>query len=188
MYVDDKNLCAKIIDIKRDVEWTENGDLLWVDKNVDETGITEADREKHTANVIKKIADKLMPTSLKFEVDVPSNYEDNLLPILDLKKGKNNGKLEFYFYSKPMTSQNVIHRRSAITSRQKLNILVEEGYRRLRNYSPSIPWNKKVEALNRLMIQMFQAEHTKGFRRTVVAKYKTTLDNHIGGGRIQEIE
>ena len=139
----------------------------------------------HTAAMVKKIADSILPTSLAFEVDVPSNYDDNLIPILDLKIGVRNGKMVFLFYSKPMASQNVVHRRSALSSRQKQNILVEEGCRRLKNYSPELPWSVKVEALNTLMIQMFQMEHTEQFRRTVsnriIAKYKDILKNHVDG-------
>ena len=152
---------------------------------MDKSTPADIDKEKHTAHVMRRVADSIMPSSLKFEVDVPSNYRDNLLPILDLKMGINEGKLVFYFYSKSMASQNVVHMRSALTSKQKMNILVEEGCRRLKNFSPTLPWRTKVNALNKLMIQMYQVEHKESFREKVadriIAKYKDTLMNHVSG-------
>ena len=77
----------------------------------------------------------------------------------------------------------MVHKRSALTSRQKMNILVEEGSRRLKNYSPNLDWSEKCQALNTLMIQMFLVDHDEVFRRKValriIAKYKMDLSNHL---------
>jgi hypothetical protein len=46
-------------------------------------------------------------------------------------------------YAKPMASRAVVMARSAFSTTTKRNILVEEGMRRLRNCSPSLPWEIK---------------------------------------------
>ena len=86
-----------------------------------------------------------------------------------------------------MASRKVTMARSALGTSQKRSILVQEGLRRLSNYSPSLPWSKKVESLNRLCIDMKDCGHTESFRATiisrVVGKYKTNLDNHTNGNK-----
>ena len=53
--------------------------------------------------------------------------------------------------AKPMASVEVILHRSALTMSSKLNILVQEGARRIRNCSPNLPWMTVQNFLNRLM-------------------------------------
>jgi hypothetical protein len=54
------------------------------------------------------------------------------------------GLIEHRHYTKPMASKSVIFASSAFTSREKMNILVNEGNRRLKNFSPHLSWEEKI--------------------------------------------
>ena len=72
--------------------------------------------------------------------------------------------------------------KSALPTRVKRSILLEEGSRRLRNCSPELAWDEKVLYLNRLSSEMKNCGHSYAFRRTilkrVVVKYQNSLSNH----------
>ena len=51
----------------------------------------------------------------------------------------------------------------------KLSILTQEACRRLRNFSPSIPWEVKLKEVNKLMWQMRSCGYSKNLRE-IVAK------------------
>ena len=92
-------------------------------------------------------------------------------------------------YRKPMASKSVIQRKSAFTTKEMRNILLEEASRRLRNCSPCLPWTTKASQLTELNIQMLDAGHSQAFRDLIttraVAKYSNSLRNHrkVGEGR-----
>ena len=84
-----------------------------------------------------------------------------------------------------MASRKLTMARSALSTAQKRSILVKEGLRRLSNYSPSLPWSKKVESLNLFCIDMFDCGHKETFRanimRRVIGKFKKNLEYHNQG-------
>ena len=114
-----------------------------------------------------------------------SNHTTKKLPMLDMEMWTVGPKLMYQHYSKPMSSKSVIMARSAFTDREKRNILMEEGYRRLRNGHPDLPWVKKAAFLTDLNIAMRVAGHTETFRALVttrvVARYCTAMRNHRWG-------
>ena len=81
-----------------------------------------------------------------------------------------------------MASRSVIMARSAFTDREKKNILIEEGNRRLRNCHPDLPWPRKAAFLTDMNLAMRQAGHTEKFRAMVttrvVARYSMAMKNH----------
>ena len=81
-----------------------------------------------------------------------------------------------------MATRKVVHAKSALPTRVKRSILLEEGSRRLRNCSPELEWEDKVVHLNRLSSEMKNSGHSESFRRTilqrVVSKYENSLSNH----------
>ena len=77
---------------------------------------------------------------LKWEDKIPSNDSNSKLPILDLKVwiDPESKKVKHTFYKKPMARPSLIEARSAIPIQMKINILTEEGWRRIRNCSESM--------------------------------------------------
>ena len=119
------------------------------------------------------------------EVDFPSNNPEGKLPILDMQVWVEDGQLMFLFYSKPMASRALVMPRSAITTRETKNILLEEGSRRLRCCSPDLPWSTKATILTIFSIQMMDSGHAETFRgmiiSRIVAKYLNSLARHRSG-------
>ena len=91
----------------------------------------------------------------------------------------------FNHYSKPMASTAVVMARSALTLRQKRDILLQEGSRRLRNCHPGLPWATKAAHITSLNIAMLECGHAEAFRDLIttrsVARYQNSLKNHQRG-------
>ena len=138
--------------------------------------------DHHTASIYKQIAGTIMPGSILMEVDVPTNHSSGKVPMLDMAMWVEGNQILFCHYSKPMATKSVIMARSAFTTREIKNILLEEGSRRLRNCSPNLPWDTKGDFITALNIQMAEAGHKEEFRdmvtTRVVAKYANSLRNH----------
>ena len=68
-----------------------------------------------------------------------------------------------------------------------MNILVNEGNRRLKNHSPHLKWLEKKKDLDKLLIQVEECGHTEEFRGLVavrtVSRYWKSLRNPQEGSR-----
>ena len=101
--------------------------------------------------------------------DIPWNHQDGLLPILDTKMGVENGLVVHHHFTKSMASLEVVLSRSAMSLGSKLSILVQEGCRIIRNCSPDLQWQHKLDYLNKLMVRIKWSGY--GFKvREIVAK------------------
>ena len=84
-----------------------------------------------------------------------------------------------------MASRKLVSAESAFSTAKKRSILMEEGLRRLRNYSPALSWKDKVFFLNRFSSDLKYSGHTPSFRKTVLrrilARYEVDLSNHLEG-------
>ena len=137
--------------------------------------------DKRTAAVLRSIANEICPGIIMQE-DVPSNHSTGKLPILDLEVWVSNTRIYHSFYKKPMATKKVVHAKSALPTKVKRSILLEEGSRRLRNCSPELEWETKVFHLNRLSSEMKNSGHSQSFRSTILhrvaVKYLASLSNH----------
>ena len=105
-YVDDVNVIVRV----------ESKD------NLDQKGL-----EEQTANIILNLADSINPGVLKFEVDYPSRNLSGKLPILDLECCvSGNNQVEFTFYKKNVSTNNVLGPDSSFTPSVLRNILLQE--------------------------------------------------------------
>ena len=77
--------------------------------------------------------------------------------------------------------------RSAMSMGSKIIILVAEGSRRLRSSSLELPWETRIEHLNRLSVSMKWAGYNQEVRSTVVtrvlARYDQNITNYKESGR-----
>jgi hypothetical protein len=148
---------------------------------------TASEDDAFTAKVYQAVANTIRPKSIRMTVDYPSNHASQKLPILDMEVWPEDGQLLFQFYRKPMSSRALIMPRSAITTRETRNILLEEGNRRLRCCAPSLPWATKAAFLTGFAIDMMDSGHAEDFRdmivSRVVARYQDSLDKHKRGVR-----
>ena len=119
--------------------------------------------------------------------DVPGNHPSGFLPILDTQMVVSVGKFLFKHFTNPVASVEVTLQRTAMSGSSKLNILTNEGSRRLRNCSLDTPWTEQVIFLNKLMISMmwggYSGKQREIVARRVLARYHTNLNNFRHQGR-----
>ena len=104
---------------------------------------TEAEKEERTMTYIQDIANSIHP-SIRVTIDYPTKHANGRLPVLDLEQwieeidvnDIKKPQILHSHYMKPMSNKGVIHRNSALTMRTKMNILVADLIRVMRNVSP----------------------------------------------------
>ena len=111
------------------MEWREEWEKL--DEREQEKGEAE---DKRMMIEVQKMANSL-EKDIQLTIDVPSNYEDKKLPVLDLKmwtedrKNENGGNYQeimYQFYEKEMVAPRVINKESALPERVKATTLTQE--------------------------------------------------------------
>ena len=134
------------VDILLYKRYKDDGNLA-IDKTntiVDGTAITDiAMMEK-----MKTIADSIDP-SLTVTYDIGANHEDERMPILDLKVWIEEVSPQRYLmlhthYTKEVSSKLVIKEKSSHGERMKMNVMINECDRIMRNCSPHLNWEQEV--------------------------------------------
>ena len=111
--------------------------------------------------------------------DTTADHPNGRIPILDTEMWMEDGQILHSHYQKPMASMEVIQARSAMSLASKMDILVQEGSRRIRNCSLSILWEEITPFLNKLMISMYWARYPESVQRIVATRIvRTTLQPH----------
>ena len=129
---------------------------------------SRTDDDKRTMGIIKEIANKI-DENLKVTYDVPSNYEDRRVPILDVKAGiDDNDKIIYTFYKKPIANELVTLRSSALSMKQKMTILTQQGFTVLHNTSEDINDNVKVDLLNEFMYRLQISGYSESERENIL--------------------
>ena len=87
-------------------------------------------RTERTAIILIEIMNSILPF-LKFTLEIGDQFKDNKLPTLDLKLWMENGLIEFEYYEKPMSTNLVVHAKTALSENTKFSSLTQEVVRRL---------------------------------------------------------
>ena len=137
----------------------------------------KVDEDNRTMNVIQKVANSISE-NIEVTYDVPSNYDDGKIPILDVKAGLNpQNKIEFQFYKKPMTNPLVTLKSSALPMHQKFTILTQQCFSRLHNTSVDVEEQVKVEILNDFMKELKASGYTEKDRENILMGAVNTFKN-----------
>ena len=156
-YVDDLNVIVRV----------ENKD------NLDRRAL-----EEKTAKTILNLADSINPGVLKFEIDYPSRNVNGKLPILDLECWvSDNNLIEFTFYKKNVSTNNVLGPDSGFTPSVLRNILLQEYMRRLLNNSRNLDRQLKLQHITRFNLDMMNAGHKQDFRLSLTSQAIKSYDN-----------
>ena len=123
---------------------------------------------------------------LNWEFDTPSFHDNNRLPVLDLNIWLDDKDdftpIKHTFYQKEMTNKKVVLASSATPLNMKKAILTEEGLRRLKSCSPSLPWSHKVEVMTEYNWWLMVSGHSETFRieitNRILKKSEQLLENH----------
>ena len=115
--------------------------------------------------------------SIQLTADVPSNYSDGRVPILDLKclvaeveteEGKHSMILHEH-YVKAVSSKTVIHRNSAMSLSSKRTILTQQCLRIMLNCNTHIGWEKISEHLSFYTARMLASGYDHSLRLEIVS-------------------
>ena len=124
--------------------------------------------DKRTMVIIEEIANNI-DENLKVTYDIPSNYEDLKVPILDVKAGLNEkNEIEYEFYKKPIANNLVTMKSSALSMNQKMTILTQQGFTVLHNTSEDIDDDVKLKHLNDFMQRLRISGYTESDRQNIL--------------------
>ena len=114
------------------------------------------------------------------------------MPVLDLqlwleKDEDNVNVMRFEYYEKPMASNVVLHKKSAVSWTVKRSTMVSEVHRRLYNCDPLLSWQNRADHINSLVLKMWRSGYSstdiRCFVKGGVARYEKILDRVKNGDR-----
>ena len=149
-------------------------DIDLVIENKKENGKEQRERERNTLKQCMELADSVHP-SIKVTGDIPSNYEDNKLPILDLKAWIAEVEPGIYkivtcHYMKDVSTRAVINNRSSHPNQMKKNVMVNEILRILRNCNKFCPWDVVTDHISYFTKRLQFSGYDQQFRYEIVRK------------------
>ena len=127
--------------------------------------------------------------SIRVKVDYPSKHQDERMPILDTKMWLeevevNNAmkhQILYSYFEKEMSSKFVLHRESAISRGSKINILVNELLRVMRNTSLRVQQQEKDKHVQHFLNKMQLSGYDQEDRVQVYKKAKRIFEEKIRG-------
>ena len=146
-----------------------NGGKIEIDDDKKEIDKDKSDA-KVTIGVIQKLANDINPM-IQLTVETPCNFEDNKLPVLDVKVDINeteNFRIDFEFFEKPTRNPKVILSDSALSFSQKRTILTQECLRRLRNTKLELGPEVQKKHLDQFMLKLKNSNYSQKFRTEVL--------------------
>ena len=143
-------------------------------ENNKENGKEQSVKENNTIKECILIANSIHP-SIQLTGDIPSNYPDNRLPILDLKVWIGEVQPEVYkiitsHYIKDVSTRAVINSRSSHPVRMKKNVMTNEIMRILRNCNEFCPWEEVAQHISYFMKRLQFSGYDQDFRYEVAKK------------------
>ena len=120
-------------------------------------------------DVIQGIANYVNPM-IKLTVEIPCNFHDGQLPVLDVKVNinvKENCRIDFEFFEKKTKNPLVILANSALSFSKKRTILTQEGLRRLRNTKIELGVEIQRKHMNRFMLKLKKSGYNQKFRTEI---------------------
>ena len=154
-------------------------DVDLIVENEKENGKDQAEKEKNTLQECMELAGSIHP-SIRVTGDIPSNYADNRLPILDLKVWiaeirAGIWKIKTSHYIKDVSTRAVINCRSSHPVEMKKNVMVNEVLRILRNCNEYCPWEEVSQHISYFMMRLQFSGYDQQFRYEIT---KMALKKH----------
>ena len=145
--------------------------------------------DMRTMEELRKMANDICPM-IQLEEDYPSKYEDNLLPLLDLKvevrklgdedDRPKSCKLFYYYYRKPMSNWQLMHANSALAMSVKRTSLTQYGLRILRNTKLEVPWSTKANMLSEFCARLRDSGYSERFRQQLIESVLRGWERMVG--------
>ena len=191
-YIDDQNMALKPLD--PGTRWVVGpwrselgGRMVVKEELVEEDKLLPEDMR--TMEELRKMANDICPM-IQLEEDYPSKYEDNLLPLLDLKvevrklgdedDRPKSCKLFYYYYRKPMSNWQLMHANSALAMSVKRTSLTQYGLRILRNTKLEVPWSTKANMLSEFCARLRDSGYSERFRQQLIESVLRGWEKMVG--------
>ena len=163
----DKNMITKVYKRYKD-------DIDLVIENASEDGKIQRVREQNTLRDCMELADSIHP-SIRVTGDIPTNYEDAKLPILDLKVWIGETlpgvfKIITSHYMKDVSTRAVINNRSSHPMSMKKQVMVNEVLRILRNCNEFCSEEEVASHVSYFMKRLQFSGYEHQFRYEVVKR------------------
>ena len=172
-YVDDTNLVTK--QTEKGARYEDGRITVTEESRQEDEDVPDDER---TMKILQKIANEIHP-SIRMTIDYPSKYEDNKVPMLDLKISikEINGekKLLYEHYEKKMATKSVIHADSAIPEKTKRTVLTQEMLRIMLHCNEYVPQETINEHFNNFMKKLQYSGYDKAFRHDIVKSAKNAF-------------
>ena len=129
--------------------------------------------------MVVDIANNLQNESdIQMTFDTPSQNSNGMMPVLDLQIWSEDDQVRFMFYEKPMVSNYVLSRWSALSWNVKKSSLSGEVSRRLLNCSPEV-MNDEYEddVLDKLRWKMMLSGYSEVEREIIIREGKARYTN-----------
>ena len=153
---------------------------------MEEIEVDNEKTEKEIMEKIKIIANSIHP-SISVKVDYPSNQPNKRLPILDtemwIEKVCVNGELKhqilYSYYEKEMSSKYLVHKNSALSNQSKMNILVNDLVRVMKNTSLQVNDEERQRNIQYYINKIQFSGYSQQERIHVYKKAKKLFDEKI---------
>ena len=163
-YVDDINIVCDKTDLKVEEEATDEATMKCI---------------QEFANAIHK--------SIQVTIDYPSNHMNGRMPVLDLEQwieqvdieGDRRHQILHSHYMKNIASQNVISKQSALSIQAKINILVSDLVRVMRNVSQQCNKGERSKHVQHFIHRMQFLGYAQEDKVLVYKKAKKLFDNIV---------
>ena len=97
---------------------------------------------------------------------------------------------EYTFYKKKVSSIYTVLRRSAVTTRTKLDTVFQESLRRLYNVSPRLPWEERASHLSKFVKTMLVSGYSEEERyntiKGAIVRWEE-MNNRVQSGEIESL-
>jgi uncharacterized protein YktA (UPF0223 family) len=160
-------------------------DIDLIIENEKENMKSQKDKENNTLRECMTIADSIHK-SIKVTGDIPSNYDDCKLPILDLKVWIGEVKPGVHkvitsHYMKDVSTRAVIDHKSSHPMQMKRNVMINEVLRILRNCNEHCPWEEVTKHISYFMKRLQFSGYDQSFRydvmKTALKRQKTIMES-----------
>ena len=182
-YVDDEGVVTR--EIKPGVRF--NGKQLIHNQELEELDNMRPG-DIRTMDLLRTVGDSIMDC-IKLEADAPSNYSDNKIPMLDIKiwTDDNQRQLWWKFFKKDMANKMTVHRRSALSYKEKTHTMWNECLRRLRNTHYDLPdkvrHNHLTEYSKSMKLSEWKQEDRYATIKGALELYSGEVEKHRKGGK-----
>ena len=187
-YIDDIRLVLK--SVKPGWRWHE-GQLEYKDEWRDQDQEEGTSSMARTSRAIKEMMNQIFQ-ELNFTVETAEDFACESLPTLDTRIWMTkDGKIEYAFFEKPMSSHKVMEKQSAIGEKSKVASLSQDLIRRLLNTSINLPQNCINNIIDKYSIKLASSGYSKVQIHNIISSGLRGFENKVkrhkeGKGRLHQ--